>query len=479
MQTLLDPIAPPAGPPLRARIRVLLLADSCNPDWVSLPAVAYKASRAIAELADVVLVTNVRNQPAVSRQGCGRARVVYIDNETVAAPLYRLGKFLRGGDSVAWTTNVALLYPAYLAFEWRVWRRFRAELAAGDFDVVHRLTPMSPTIPSPMAKWSPVPFVLGPLNGGLPWPAAYRGELRREREYLSFLRSAFRRLPYHRSTYSSARVILTAFQHTLADLQPFARPSALDYPEVGVDSAIFHPPERKRSSGRLTFLFAGRLVPYKCVDVLVRAFARSPALRRHLLVIVGEGPEQAALTSLVATLGLAQCVEFVGWKSQADVAELMRFADVLAFPSIRELGAGVVIEAMACGCVPVVVDYGGPGGLVDDTCGLRVPLSPKRELVVGFAQALEMLATDRVRLRRLSAAAAQRAEASYTWEAKARKMIEVYEWALGRRAAPPRFVEQLSPPPCTPPPVEPQSLERAGPPVRSPGSVLRRLDPWA
>ncbi len=429
----------------RSRIRVLLLADSCNPDWVSLPAVAYKACRAIAELADVVLVTNVRNEPAISREGCGRARVVYIDNETVAAPLYQLGKLLRGGDSVSWTTNVALLYPAYLAFEWHVWRRFRSELRAGAFDVVHRLTPMSPTIPSPVAKWSPVPFVLGPLNGGLRWPAAYQRELRREREHLSVLRTAFRWLPYHRSTYERARVILAAFRHTIADLPPRSRRSALDFPEVGIDSDLFHPPARERPDGRLTFLFAGRLVPYKCADVLIAAFASSPILRQHRLVIVGDGPERAALASMVAEHGLAECVEFSGWKNQMQVAELMRTADVFAFPSIRELGAGAVIEAMACGCVPVVVDYGGPGGLVDDANGIRIPLGPKLDLVAGFTRALEALVTDRVRLRSLRSVGAARALTSYSWEAKARKMIEVYEWALERRTAPPCFGDEPIP----------------------------------
>lgn len=421
------------------RIRVLVLADSCNPDWVSLPAVAYKACRAIAELVDVTLVTNVRNKPAISSRDCGRAQVEYIDNESVAAPLFRLGRILRGGDSVAWTTNVALLYPAYLAFEWRVWRRFRSALALGTFDLVHRLTPMSPTIPSPMAKWSPVPFVLGPLNGGLPWPAAYKSELHREREHLSLLRSVHRLLPFHRSTYARAGVILAAFRHTLDDLPPAARGAALDFPEVGIDPALFHPPSQARPSGLLTFLFAGRLVPYKCCDVLIAAFARSPVLRRHRLLIVGEGPERPILAGMVAKHGLSNCVEFAGWKSQTEVAQLMRAADVFAFPSIRELGAGVVVEAMASGCVPVVVDYGGPAGLVDDASGILVPLGPKAELVAAFSGALEALAADRGRLARLSAVGAERAQAEYSWEAKARKMVEVYEWALRRRDAPPRF----------------------------------------
>lgn len=438
-----------AGARSAPRIRVLILADSCNPDWVSLPAVAFQACRAIAELVDVTLVTNVRNEPAISAKGCGRARVVYIDNESVAAPLFRLSRLLRGGDSVAWTANVALLYPAYLAFEWRVWRQFRSALAQGAYDLVHRLTPMSPTIPSPIAQWSRVPFVLGPLNGGLPWPAAYRRELYREREHLSRLRSLFRLLPFHRSTYARARVILAAFQHTIVDLPPASRADALEYPEVGIDPALFHPPLHKRPRGLITFLFAGRLVPYKCCDVLIEAFARSDALRRHRLVIVGEGPEKPMLERMVETSGLTACVEFLGWKSQAVVADLMRSADVFAFPSIRELGAGVVVEAMASGCVPVVVDYGGPGGLVDDASGLRVPLGAKPELAAAFRDALESLAADPERIARLSRAGAARALASYSWEAKAEKMLEVYDWALRRRDLPPRFEDEPVPRPQT------------------------------
>jgi glycosyltransferase involved in cell wall biosynthesis len=178
-------------------------------------------------------------------------------------------------------------------------------------------------------------------------------------------------------------------------------------------------------------------VPYKCCDVLIEAFAGSAALREHRLVIAGDGPERAALGELVATHGLTERVQFVGWKNQAEIAELMRAADVFAFPSIRELGAGVVIEAMACGCVPVVVDYGGPGGLVDEACGQAIPLGAKPELVAGFARALEALAGDRVRLASLRAAGTARARDGYSWEAKARSMLDVYAWALGRRAAPP------------------------------------------
>ncbi len=420
-------------------LRVLLLSDACNPEWPSLPIVAYNVARALAEHAEVVLVTHVRNRPALTKTGTGRASVVYLDTEYVAAPMHRLSHLIRRGEQNAQTAAVALAWPAQVAFEWEAWKRYKGELAAGRFDIVQRLTPMSPTLPSPMAKWSPVPFVLGPLNGALAWPPGFEQELRREGEYLRYARAAYRWLPFYRSTYARAACILASFDHTIADLPASARPRTIDFPEVGIDPKVFSWPGDRPERERLTFLFAGRLVPYKCADLALRAFAASAELRRHRLVIVGDGPERERLQADVISLGLEGTVEILGQRPQSEVGRLMREADVFVFPSIRELGAGVVIEAMACGCVPVVVAYGGPATLVNDETGVRVPLGSKEQIADAFRVALEGLAGDRPRIRRLARAAHARAIGRFSWDVKARKMIEIYEWVLGRRAIRPEF----------------------------------------
>jgi glycosyltransferase involved in cell wall biosynthesis len=417
-------------------MRVLIMADDCNPEWPSLPVVGYKAVRAIAEYADVVVATHVRNRTNIEKVGFGRAKVRYIDNEYIARSMHRFASFLRGGPQKAWTTAVALSYPSYLAFEWEVWKATRDELRGGEFDVVHRITPMSPTIPSPMALWSPVPFVLGPLNGGLKWPRAFREELARERELLSYARNIYRALPYRRSTYQKSRAILAAFQHTIDDLPNYALARTINFPEVGIDPAVFDQIAERPVRKQKTILFVGRFVPYKLPQVVVRAFADHPSLHAHRLVMVGDGPERPAVEQLIRDRGLESRVEIPGWKTQAEVAEIMREADILAFPSIRELGAGVIVEAMACGLACVVVDYGAPGALIDSDRGVKVPLGDKDQLTRGFGQALERLVSEENITVRLGAAARQHAMQFYSWEAKARKTIAVYEWVLGRGPRP-------------------------------------------
>ena len=117
-------------------------------------------------------------------------------------------------------------------------------------------------------------------------------------------------------------------------------------------------------------------------------------------------------------------------------------ADVFAFPSIRELGAGVVIEAMACGMPCIVVDYGGPGGLVRDGYGIRVPLQRKETMVDAFALAMASLATDAAATRRMGRAASEFVFREYAWERKAEKFVDVYEWVLNRRPDKPRFIDR-------------------------------------
>jgi hypothetical protein len=91
---------------------------------------------------------------------------------------------------------------------------------------------------------------------------------------------------------------------------------------------------------------------------------------------------------------LEKTVEFPGWMSQEAVAGEMRSADVFVFPSIQELGAGVAVEAIASGYVPVVVDYGGPAGLVDAGSGVKLAPGGKNALVPALAVELEALARD-------------------------------------------------------------------------------------
>lgn len=413
--------------------RILILADEFNPEWPSLPIVAYKYALELAKHCDLTIATHVRNRENVEKAGAG-LNITYIDNEYIAAPMFKIARLLRGGEEVAWSTSQIMNYIPYLAFERGVWQHFKADLKAGKFDIVHRITPMSPTMPSYIAHKSPVPFVIGPLNGALPWPAAFTAEQTREKERLRALRDFYKYLPYARSTYDYAACVLTGFSHTRADLARVPDDRIVMFPEIGFDPAIFHDTGAKPAGQRadhVRFMFAGRLVPYKLPELPLHAFANSPLLRQHHLHILGDGPELPRMQEFIAQHNLQDCVTLEGRKTQAEVAQWMRDCDVFVFPSIRELGAGVVIESMACGQHLICADYGAPGDLTGHgTRGDAIPMAPFADLARGFQSAMERAVTDRPRSAALAQAARDYAFDLFPWAVKGARTAQLYQAIL-------------------------------------------------
>ncbi|MEM4360238.1 MAG: glycosyltransferase [Candidatus Bilamarchaeaceae archaeon] len=99
-------------------------------------------------------------------------------------------------------------------------------------------------------------------------------------------------------------------------------------------------------------LWAGRMLDWKRVDLLVRAAAWVRARRAHFrLRLMGYGPEESRLRALVARLGLLDVCEFIPPHPPEEVGKAMEHADIYVLPSNRQEGWGAVVnEAMSRGC---------------------------------------------------------------------------------------------------------------------------------
>jgi len=423
--------------------RALLIAEAANPEWASVPLVGWSLAKALADITDAHIVTQVRNREAFLRAGMQEGSdFTAIDTENVLRPLYKLGTVLRGGSTAGWTIQTALASLGYPFFERQLWRQFAARIQGGEFDVVHRITPLTPTAPSSLARKCArvkVPFVLGPLNGGVPWPKAFDAARRQEREWLSYVRSAYKLMPGYRRTLASASAVLAGSRYTFEEIPVAYRAKCFYLPENAVDPARFFRSATAAQEGPLRVHYVGRLVPYKGADMLLAAAGPLLQSGRMRLDVVGDGPLMPALRTEVEREGLAGAVTLHGWIEHQRVQDVLCDSHVLALPSVREFGGGVVLEAMALGVVPLVVDYAGPGELVDAEVGFKIPLGDRASIVAGLRRALERIVEHRTDLPNLAKACRKRIESHYTWPAKARQVREVYDWVLRRRPTRPRF----------------------------------------
>lgn len=418
------------------RPRVLLIAEACNPAWVSIPLEGWSLYAALREVADVHLVTQVRNRGDIEATGLTEGRdFTAIDSEKLSKPIYNLAVALRGGQSLGWTTQMALSAISYPYFERLIWQKFGHEIESGRYDLVHRLTPVSPTLPSPIARHcheAGVPFLLGPLNGGIPWPKAHNSARLQEREYLTYLRDAYKLQPAFWSTLRHAAKIVCGSQYTLSQIPPQFAHKATYIPENAIDPTRFTIERTRKaaSPGPLKVVFTGRLVPYKGPDLLLEAAA--PLIRQGKLhvTILGDGPLMPKLKDIVAGENLDGGTTIPGRIPHTQLQSILADQDLFAFPSIREFGGAVVIEAMAMGLVPLIVDYGGPAELISDDTGFRIPMAPRDALIQAFRTKLTELEANRTLLDTLSPKAKERAFTHFTWQAKAHQFLHLYQSLL-------------------------------------------------
>lgn len=169
---------------------------------------------------------------------------------------------------------------------------------------------------------------------------------------------------------------------------------------------------------------AGRLVAaQKGQDLMIRAM---PELLRHcpdaVLLIVGDGPDRAALETLTRRLGVAMAVRFLGRRD--DVPDLLTASDVVAVPSVVEEAFGLTaLEGMAAGRPVVAFASGGLPEIVrHNETGILVS---KRD-VAGLAAAVRRLLTNDA-LTRCFGAAGRRVAAEFTNEARVDGLTDIYE----------------------------------------------------
>jgi glycogen(starch) synthase len=197
----------------------------------------------------------------------------------------------------------------------------------------------------------------------------------------------------------------------------------------GVDLDAYRRPRRDPTPWipRPRILYAGRLAPQKSVPTLVAAFdhLRRPAS----LVVVGDGPDAAAVASRVSRSARRDAVHLLGPVAHDEVPAHLQHADVLVLPSRYEELGSVLLEALAAGLPTVATRVGGiPWAVADGETGLLVPPGDP----AATASALDRLLDDSA-LRARFAAAARRRAPRFSWPRLAGEVLAVYGRVLDAR----------------------------------------------
>jgi glycosyltransferase involved in cell wall biosynthesis len=353
-------------------------------------------------------------------------RVLYVPDLWIHKVLFRLSTYLPRRISEA---TLGLANQIITQFCQR--SLVRRLIAEQHIDVVHQPIPVAPRFPS-MLFGLGVPVVIGPLNGGMDYPRAFRrNESMASRAAIAFARQFVNLANSLMPGKKLADVVLVANERTRKALPSGLRGKVIELVENGIDLGIWQDPVGQSSNASSIrpeslpprFVFIGRLVDWKALDVVIRALERVPAAE---LEVIGDGSMASVWKALANELGIQKRVHFSGWLSQPECALRLQACVALVLPSLYECGGAVVLEAMAMSKPVIATNWGGPADYLNASCGVLIEPESYSGLVDGFANAMQKLIASPELAESMGAAGRRRAIQNFDWRGKIDQILGIY-----------------------------------------------------
>jgi glycosyltransferase involved in cell wall biosynthesis len=208
------------------------------------------------------------------------------------------------------------------------------------------------------------------------------------------------------------------------------------FPVSGIAEEDLVPLEPEPCNGQFNVLTAGSLIRVKGFGLSIKGFQEFAKQHPEAhLSIVGGGPEESRLRSIADKSGVSDQIHFLGALPREKLLKLMGSSNVFLFPSLRDGGGTVVIEAMGLGKPVICLDTGGPGMHITNECGVKIAPESPEQAAREIAEALEDLCQNEDRRLELGQAARKRAEDLYLWNKLGDRLTHIYDQAIQQNGA--------------------------------------------
>jgi len=399
-------------------MKILLMTWACDMEDVSEPEICSKWVREIAKDHDVTLFAVSRPD----RYGCVKEQ--FPDLNVIEWKDIWVPKGLEKFRSVA--------KPGYIPYYFKARRFLRRLFKHQDFDVVHQITPLAWRYPSPAAGLG-VPFIRGPIEGGLDTPTPLKSAVAGNLPFYYKLRDfdKFRKSidPILKQSFLQTEMLLLAAPYVEEVIQPLKFQSSVLESDHGLLDKQRHPYNDKKLQNNpdcVTFVYVGRIVRTKGLRDAIHGLAAAKMRQKAKLIVIGDGDDLEICKQQAKDLNIENLVDFKGWQTRDEVDHFYQSSDVFLFPSFREPTGGVFLEAMSHSLATISCKYGGPEYFIDDECGILIPPQAPDQYAKAIGAAIDRLIADPTLRASMSKAAWKRANTHFSWEEKRKRLAHLY-----------------------------------------------------
>jgi len=405
-------------------MNILLGVYACEPNKGSEPEVGWQMVNEIAKAMPndkIYAITKKNNQEVIEKEG-------YASNVTFFyyAPPKWLTFWKKGGRGIRTYYYVWLIGAALFMKKQHL-----------KFDIVHHVTFVNDWLPSYffLLKNKNNKFIWGPIGSHDPIDAKFLDGTKRKiiEKVRIFLQLFFRNLdPAFHLCKLKSDCVIGINENVKLKLNLSPSKHFIAKPAIGIKKSYMEEMAiRENKENTFIIVSVGRLLYIKNFKLSITAFALflndNPTLENVTLKIIGDGVDKQSLLKLVKRLNIEKYVEFTGNIPLERVQENFAQADLFLFPTLENAGF-VTLEAMSHALPVVAMKYGGPEQFVKSYTNEQL-VDAKQEyddIAKDLAARLNTFYHKRDLCVEVGRQNREDLLNNFTWEAKAKKMKNIY-----------------------------------------------------
>ncbi|KAA9039294.1 glycosyltransferase [Ginsengibacter hankyongi] len=409
-------------------INVLISSFACGPYWGSEVGMGWNWIINLSNHCNLIIITEKGFQKDIEAE----VPKLNLANN----PTFYYIDIGNKGRELFWKQGSFLFYNYYNKWQRKAYGLSNALISKHDIQIIHQLNLIGFREPGYLWKLAgQIPFVWGPVGGFNQVPLNYIATFSLKNKLFYYSKHLIQHLQVHyhsrvKKALKAANIVFAESTTTKSILKKVYNIESILMNETGADFQDFYQHKLFCDNNSINLLWVGKIQGLKGLPIALQTLKN---LKENnipaKLTIVGDGPDEKACRKLVDRLEINEMVLFTGKIPNMEVKTLMKKFDLLFFTSLKEGTPHVVLEALSNGLPVLCHDACGHGDVVNDSCGVKVPLKSYHQSIQSFTAHIEYLYNSKCKLYDFSKNAKDTVE-QCSWEKKAKQVVATYKKLL-------------------------------------------------
>lgn len=407
-------------------ISILINAYACSPNMGSEPGMAWNWCVNLAKHCELHIITEgefrSKIEEAIPTLPQGKNMHFYFN--PVSEEIRRM----------CWNQGDWRFYKYYKEWQYKTFIIAKEIIRNNHIDIIHQLNMIGFREPGYLWKIESIPFVWGPIGGLKQFPTSYLKECSLKMKVFNYLKNYINifQLRYDKrvnNAFKRSKLLISSIPDSYNAIKKYKKLDSIIIPETGCIKG-YNSDLDKFDKSPFNIIWVGKFDFRKQLPLALKIIKNTNNSKIHLN-IYGSGNDLQIKENRILSekLNIKTQISWHGNVSNLEIAEAMKKAHLFLFTSVSEDTSTVVLEAISNGLPVMCFDTCGMGYVITDKVGKKIPLTNPLQSIKDFAEAINILESDRGLLKQMSENCKQRQE-ELSWDNKALQMVELYNKVL-------------------------------------------------